>query len=393
MLSVYTNIDDESFALRYEPKNLIVFSHLRWDFVYQRPQHLLTRFAANFRIYVIEEPVYDLETPYYEAIQKADNITVIVPHIPHGLNREESFELQATLLDNFMQDKSISDFAFWYYTPMALEFSRQYKPRLIIFDCMDELSAFKFAAPELLTLEQELLGIADVVFTGGNSLYQAKKHQHNNIHPFPSSIEVHHFNKARKLRESPPDQIATQQPKLGFYGVIDERFDIDLIRDIAEARPDWHIILIGPIVKIDAATLPQKPNIHYLGSKTYQELPLYMATWNIALIPFLLNESTRFISPTKTPEYLAAGLPVISTPIQDVIKPYGVNKLVHIGSNATDFIAAAEEELHKPEVLKQAWLKQADAFLAKTSWDKTYQEMLSLAKQIITSKSQTLIAQ
>jgi UDP-galactopyranose mutase len=248
---------------------------------------------------------------------------------------------------------------------------------------MDELSAFKFAPAELIHLEKELLTRADVVFTGGQSLYEAKKHQHQNIHPFPSSIDKAHFGKARKEIEAPADQKHIKGKKFGFYGVIDERFDYELIGNAATLRPDWQFILIGPTVKIDPAVLPKNENIHYLGGKSYEELPTYLAGWDIAMIPFLLNESTRFISPTKTPEYLAAGIPVISTAIRDVVNPYGKKNLVSIVSNAEEFVNASEKALAAP---KKEWLENVDAFLAKRSWDQTASDMMDLIRKAMGRK-------
>jgi len=362
------------------PENIICFSHLRWDFVFQRPQHLLTRLSKNFNIYYIEEPVFDAaDQEYYTFTKRDKNLWVMVPHLPEGLSHEEHLEVLKTMFNRYMENKQTDNYIYWYYTPMALQFSAHHNPGMVIFDCMDELSAFDFAPAELKALEKQLLAKADVVFTGGQSLYEAKKHQHTNIHAFPSSIDRKHFLQARDIKTSPVDQIVTDRPKLGFYGVIDERFDINLIRDMANAKPDWEFILIGPVVKIDATKLPQNSNIHYLGSKSYQELPAYMATWDIALIPFMLNDSTRFISPTKTPEYLAAGLPVISTAIRDVVSPYGKNKLVHIANNGEEFVAAAEAELQTKN--KKAWQTSVDSFLATNSWDKTCENMLTQIKQ------------
>lgn len=374
------------------PRNLICFSHLRWDFVYQRPQHLLTRFSHSFDIIYMEEPVYDSPGKSYYTFSKiSDRVQIMVPHIFPGLLAEENRSVLKNLFEKFMEAKNPSDFAFWYYTPMALEFSRKFNPELIIYDCMDELSAFKFAPQELKNLEKELLERADIVFTGGHSLYEAKKAQHPNIYPFPSSIEKEHFSKAREVISAPSDQVATGQPVLGFYGVIDERFDIGLIEKIAEARPEWTIVLIGPVVKIDPDSLPGNSNIHYLGSKSYQELPNYLSGWDLALIPFLLNESTRFISPTKTPEYLAAGIPVISTAIADIINPYGQNELVHICETAEEFIMAAEYELTHTD--KSEWLRKTDSFLSGNSWDHTYRAMLKLIQNAVTTKTFTTIAQ
>jgi UDP-galactopyranose mutase len=269
----------------------------------------------------------------------------------------------------FFVNKNLDDFIFWYYTPMALEFSSHITPGLTVYDCMDELSAFKFAPDSLKCLEQNLLTKADVVFTGGHSLFESKRNLHANIHPFPSSIDKKHFGKARKQNSEPADQAKIKGPKVGFYGVIDERFDIKLIEDIANARPDWNLMLIGPVVKIDPATLPKNKNIHYLGARSYDQLPAYLSGWDVALVPFLLNESTRFISPTKTPEYLCAGKPVVSSAIRDVVNPYGKNKLVSIAKNSAEFVKCIAKWLEMGD--KTEWLNNVDKFLLTNSWDLT----------------------
>jgi len=359
------------------PHNLICFSHLRWDFVYQRPQHLLSRLAKQFLVYFIEEPIFDAIDPHYtfRVVEDKDNITVMIPHLPPTSGSGHTNDLLKQLLDEFMEHIDIKDTAFWYYTPMALSFTRQFEPALTIFDCMDELSAFKFAPQELKDMEQELLLKADVVFTGGDSLYNAKKHRHNNIHSFPSSIDKQHFGQARNISIAPADQANIPFPRIGFFGVIDERFDIELIKGVAERRPDWHLVIIGPVVKIDPSTLPQLPNIHYLGGKSYDELPHYVAGWSIATIPFALNESTKFISPTKTPEYLAAGVPVISTSIRDVVTPYGDKGLVYIADTVDEFVEGANCILYN-EATDARWLNKVDDFLSTISWDNTVANML-----------------
>lgn len=374
------------------PSNILCFSHLRWDFVYQRPQHLLTRFAQDCKVLFFEEPVFDANEakPFLTFSQRQGDVRVIVPHLPVGLSKSRINTILTELVDSILSNEKIETFAFWYYTPMALEFTSKYTPGLTIYDCMDELSAFKFAPEELKNLERKLMAKADLVFTGGQSLYEAKKTQHANIHPFPSSIEKEHFAAARTYKKEPEDQIHIKGPKIGFYGVIDERFDIDLIDQIADARPDWQIILIGPVVKIDPSTLPRHANIHYLGSKTYKELPAYLSGWDVAMIPFLLNDSTRFISPTKTPEYLAAGIPVVSTAIRDVVHPYGINKLVHICSKSSDFIDVIELELQSKK--KSSWLVSVDRFLHGNSWDSTYSSMHLLINHSLIGKSKISIA-
>ncbi len=364
--------------------DIVCFSHLRWNFVYQRPQHLLSRFAINCRVFYIEEPTFEAPEDSYTLTVTQENVQVIVLHL-QGSQQETNTERQKKILTKLFKTLAIEDYLLWYYTPLALLVSDHLKPAMVVYDCMDELSAFKFASPLLKTLEEQLFAKADIVFTGGHTLYQAKKNQHHNIYPFPSSIDKTHFAQARTDIKEPEDQVAIPHPRLGFYGVIDERFDLELIREAARQRPDWHFILIGPVVKIDPASLPQYANVHYPGGKSYNELPVYLQGWDIALVPFLLNESTRFISPTKTPEYLAGGKPVISTAIQDVVYPYGEEGLVHIVNNADELVQKAEKELALTN--KTKWLAKTDAFLKDNSWDATWKKMNELIVQTANKKN------
>jgi UDP-galactopyranose mutase len=351
------------------PGDLICFSHLRWNFVFQRPQHLMTRCARERRVFFVEEPVFSAGiTPHME-LEAAGSVVVAVPRLPEGLSHEASTNAQRQLLDELIDTQRITDYVLWYYTPMALAFSDHLSPSTIVYDCMDELSAFKGAPTVLQDRERELMRRAALVLTGGQSLYEAKRHQHANIHPFPSSVDAAHFGLARRMSTDPSDQAAVPHPRLGFFGVIDERLDIALVHGVAAARPDWHLVLVGPVVKIDPASLPNRPNIHYLGSKRYDELPHYVAGWDVALLPFARNEATRFISPTKTPEYMAAGKPVVSTSIRDVVRPYGQQGLVRIADDVPAFVRACVAAMAEDSTKR---ITSADAFLRQTSWDGTW---------------------
>lgn len=368
-----------------ETTDLVCFSHLRWDFVYQRPQHLLSRCAKDRRVFFIEEPIFGNGSMRLETREAESGVHVVVPHLPDGLRSEIAINaVMREMTRQLFTDHDIDKYIFWYYTPMALSFTDHFNPVASVYDCMDELSAFKGAHSALPMLEKQLFRHVDLVFTGGQSLYEAKCGQHPSVHAFPSSIDVKHFGKARNLTEDPKDQAHIPHPRLGFFGVIDERFDSQLLDQIASRRPDWQFIMIGPIVKIDPASLPQHPNIHYLGGKKYQELPEYLASWDIALLLFARNDSTRFISPTKTPEYLAAGKPVISTSIRDVVRPYGDLKLVEIADTPDEFINAAEKILANAD--QTQWLAKVDAFLEHISWDKTWSQMYSLIANVIQKK-------
>lgn len=376
-----------------ETSDLLVFSHLRWDFVFQRPQHLLSRHAKHRRVFYFEEPVFGMtDMPRLHLRETAEAVQVAVPYLPSNIKPEDVEPALRDLVDELIFEEDLSTYAVWYYTPMALPFTRHLEPVSVIFDKMDELSLFKGAPQALIDMEQELLKKADLVFTGGHSLYEASKNAHHNIHAFPSSIDYDHFSQGRQALVEPDDQVNIPHPRLGFYGVIDERFNIDLLRDMATLRPDYQFIILGPVVKIDPETLPQASNIHYLAKKDYHALPLYLAGWDCAIMPFALNDSTKFISPTKTPEFLAAGKPVVSTSIKDVVNPYGTNKLVHIADTAEEFVKCCEAAM-KERTEMTDWLERVDAFLSGNSWEETFLRMASLEKEIPKKKRRSSYAE
>jgi len=369
-----------------ERPNMLCFSHLRWNFVFQRPQHLMSRFAEDMPVVFWEEP-FDIasDEPAFLQVREAEGfhgVRIAVPHLPQGIDEDQRAASLKGLLDGFVSTLSRPLIA-WYYTPMMLSFSRHLDAGALVYDCMDELSKFRFAPEGLLELEQELIGKADLVFTGGSSLYEAKKDRHDSVHLFPSSVDRGHFGKARTAVEDPADQAGLPHPRLGFFGVLDERFDIDLLDKIAQMRPDWSFVMVGPVVKIAPEELPQRPNIHYLGPKTYGELPTYLAGWDVALMPFAMNESTQFISPTKTPEYLAGGKPVVSTPVKDVVRHYGQLEGVQIAGDADGFVAACETGLELAKVQGGAWLAEADLLLSATSWQTTQARMAGLIAEVL----------
>ena len=336
----------------------------------------MTRFAKGRRVVFWEEPISGSPDVCPRLDSRTDpesGVLVVTPVLPDGGTGAERDAMLSLLLDGLLSGFG-GDLIRWYYTPMMLSFSRHLDVVCTVYDCMDELANFKFAPPELTILERELMSLADVVFTGGYSLWEAKRDRHPNIHPFPSSVDRGHFAKARTVRAEPVDQVAIPAPRLGFYGVIDERMDTDLLAALADARPDWSLVIVGPVVKIDPADLPRRPNLHYLGGKTYDELPVYLGGWDVALMPFAINESTRFISPTKTPEYLAGGRPVVSTPIVDVVRHYGELEGVKIAATPDEFTAACDQALALSR-LRGPWLKEVDAALSALSWDETFARM------------------
>jgi UDP-galactopyranose mutase len=371
-------------------KSIIVFSHLRWDFVYQRPQHLMTRLAKHYRIFFVEEPIFHTPDSFMHVSTAAQNVHVCRPHTPvssPGFHDEQLSTLQP-LLENLVVDYGILKPLAWLYTPMALPLVPLLEPEVLIYDCMDELSAFANAPRQLLQRENALFKVADLVFTGGASLYQAKKRLHHNVHCFPSSVEKGHFAAALDPEIDHPEQKDLARPRLGFFGVIDERIDLELLERLADAHPEWELALVGPVAKIDPGTLPRRPNIHFFGQRSYSELPQFVAGWDVCLLPFAINAATRFISPTKTLEYMAAEKPVVSTPITDVSAIYG--HIVHIAERGPSFVKACEQALDQSADRSEEVASMRD-IVARTSWDTTAERMHELIDGL-TAQAPSMVA-
>jgi glycosyltransferase involved in cell wall biosynthesis len=372
------------------PYTIVAFSHLRWNFVYQRPQHLLSRLAATHPVIFVEEPEFDEGPARWERSTPQPNVTVYRPRTPvrdPGFHGDQQVALEP-LVAELSADLGDATLVAWLYTPMALPLALSLDPLAAVYDCMDELSLFLGAPPQLLTLENQLLEYADVMFTGGPSLYRAKQSRHPNVYCFPSSVDAEHFRLRDRQGEQIPeaeDQAEIPHPRLGFYGVIDERLDLEVVERLSAAHPEWHIVLVGPVVKIDPERLPRRGNIHYFGQRSYEQLPGYLAGWDVCLLPFARNDSTKFISPTKTLEYMAAELPIVSTPITDVAEPYG--HIVYLGETPEEFILACEAALASSVEERARRAAQMRQVLAGTSWDVTVANMEKLLTAAVAGKT------
>ncbi len=378
---------DKKESIMERQASLVVFSHLRWDFVFQRPQHLLSRMARCRPVIFVEEPILDtVKEPHFELMQIDEHLIVLRPHSPidsPGFSQSQLPVLRE-LLSNFIAERSIRECIAWFYTPMALPLLSELPHQVVVYDCMDALDAFMNAPPLLKQREQELLEAADLVFTGGPSLFRRLDDRHANVHCFSSSVDAAHFAQAKSRGTEPIDQRSISHPRLGYFGVIDERIDLQLLDSVAEMHPHWQIVMVGPVVKISAADLPRRANIHYLGQKQYAELPDYVAGWDVCLLPFARNESTKFISPTKTLEYMAAEKPIVSTPITDVAVPYG--HIIPIEYEPERFATACQEALVETTDRQTRRIAQMNEVLAATSWERTTNEMLCLMDLALASK-------
>ena len=358
-----------------EKPDLVCLSRVRWQSTFQRTQHLMTRYARQRRVFFVEAPLVDDALETRITVEVCDGVHVVVPHLPRAFGETESIAAQRAALEQLFARERIDRYVLWYDTPLALRFSSHLTPAGVAYDCIDALSTFEGPATDLTALERELMRRADVVFAAGQSLYEARTAQHPNIHAVPGSVDVAHFAAARQHGQDPPDQKPIPRPRLGFFGVLDGGLDIPLLQGLADARPDWQLVMIGPVVKIDRRDLPRRPNIHYLGPRAYADLPRYIGGWDVALLPLARNDATRYIDPTQTPAYLAAGRPVVSTSIRDVVSPYGERGLVHVADTVTEMVRACNAALREPAEFRRT---RADAFLSGMSWDRTWSRTAAL---------------
>jgi glycosyltransferase involved in cell wall biosynthesis len=375
---------------------IVVFSHLRWKFVWQRPQQFLSRFAANHPVLFMELTEYDLgddDEPVLELETVAPNVTMANLHLPIKLHGSEKVnELMRTYcriaIEAVNVDGSFDNPLLWYYSPMDVAWSMGYiSGRGIVYDCMDELSQFRGAPPELVERERQLMQQADIVFTGGYELWLKKKQQHPNVHFFGCGVEYDHFHKATNGDPLPKDVQALKRPIVGWFGVVDERVDYDLLAKVAELRPDYSFVLVGPVVKVDPATLPQAPNIHWLGGRDYKVLPDYCRAYDVCMMCFALNEATQYINPTKALEYLATGKPVVGTPVNDVVRQY--SDTVLIGKTPDDFAELIDRALLNPD---REMLRRGDEMAQEASWESTVEKMQILISNAIRSQKRAYIS-
>ncbi len=362
---------------------LLCLAHLGWDYVWQRPQHILSRLAAHYRVIYVNEPrlvnpVDDEypadDQPYLQQVGQTAGLTAwqpIYPHRPEVLAqwRETYLRLVQTLLPPAGPPPIL-----WFYTPTPYYFLEHIPAGLVVYDIMDNLAGFKGAASDLPEREAKVLAAADMVFTGGRSLYRKHQHAHPHLHLFSSGVEPEHFAQALQPHTPTAPEIAelcangsSPQAILGYYGVIDERIDLHLLHTLAAENPHWAVVMVGPVTKIDPGQLPRLPNLHYPGMQPYERLPHFLKGFDVCLMPFALNQATHTISPTKALEYMAAHKPIVSTPIPDVVANWG--EVVHIATDPAEFTTAVSIALAEPPARRAARMRLEKELLARNTWD------------------------
>jgi UDP-galactopyranose mutase len=364
--------------------DVLCLSHLRWDQAFQRPQQLMKRFTKGCRVFYVEEPVYEAGGPPGMRLQRTgEGVWRVMPILPAGVKAAERVRMLRELVDDLVAEWAMERFLLWYYAPTAVELTAHLRPVGVVYDCTSETHGWLGERSNVAKNERRLLRSADVVFTAGRSVHEAKRAMHPNTHLFPSSVDAAHFAAARAGNEEPMDQRRISRPRIGYAGIVDRRLNLELVAEMAALQPTWQFVFVGPVER-DPATLPVAPNIHYLGPKTYAAMPSYLAGWDVAMMPLTRNEVTRYMSPGETAEYLAAGRPVVSTSVPDIVSTYGNRDLVRLADTPHEFIVAIAASLTEERGPKQC---EADVFLSGMSWDRTWREMTQCIEQTLSERA------
>lgn len=354
-------------------KTIIVFSHLRWGTVFDRPQQIMTRLAHNYKIIYVEEPVCTGDV-YIAATQVAPNVKVLVPHTVEnglGFNDAQMAVIGPMLKSWLIYHADVEDgYGFWFYTPQALPLKDAFGPEFLVFDIMDEF----IPSPSIVKdRETELIRIADIVIAEGPSLTRANIEARPDILSLPSGVDAVHYSPTRvseaeaAARKVDSLQHHIPHPRLGYFGTINDRIDIDLITEITSTDPRWHVVMVGPFEGLDPSDIPQRQNLHWLGAQPYSLLPKMVHGWDVCLIPFNVDDSTVLCSPTKTLEYLAAEKPVVSTGVPDVVELYG--NVVTVGTDHDAFIEGIKTALAETDQEKADRISAARLVIDASNWN------------------------
>lgn len=358
-----SQINNENLGQYYD---VIVFCHYRWQFVYQRPQHIIGRLATNLKVLFIEEPLLNPDSNRSgNLIVMNDNLHILQPNV-------QNIESIAHIIPEYVTNKSVP--VGWFYSPSFSPLLKHINFQTVIYDCMEEPSLIKGDSKDAINQEKYLMSRADIIFTNGRSLYESKKQRHSNVHLFPGSVDKSHFYKASNWNTVPDDIAHIQSPIVGYYGIIDERIDFSLLHETALKLPNVSFVMIGPLMA-DVQNLPKEANIHYLDMKSYDEMPHYLKAFDIAMMPFVVSDATKYISPAKTLEYMAAGKPIISTKTGDVVD-YRI--CVNVIETAEEFCNAITFLLDRMDRLSLEM--EYYSILKKTSWDAVTHKMESMIR-------------
>ncbi len=366
---------------------IVCFSDISWNVKFQRPHQLFSQAKRINIIIFIEKPLLQRSgKPNHFISRVSDNILILTPVITDEDPESTIHETVEQLLTEKLKSHNTTEYICWYYSPKAINYSQKLTPKLIIFDCMDECCGYEGADTEVNESEKKLLEVTDLVFTGGRSLCNAKKLLHKNVHLFPDSIDYERFN--GNTKQAKKNIIKKPAAKIGYFGVIDERLDLNLLDKIAANKPKWKFEIAGPIVENMHGKLPERKNITFTGDIRDEEIPSIIGEWDAAILPYSKNNSTENTAPSRLLVYFAANKNIVSTSINDIVHYFGENGMVRIADEPDDFVKALEAAIkYKPEA---EWQKKVDSIIRKTTWEKTWNGMSKKINKLLSDTDQQL---
>ena len=382
------------------PEDVILFSTADWESrCWTNKQHTATRLAARgHRVLYVE--TIGLRLPGLNALDAGrilarlkrgvapiarvqDNVWTLSPlTIPFGHRSPAIAAINAmqlrTRIKGWMSANDVRSPMVWTYHPYMLDAVKSIGASRLVYHCADDLAAMPGIDPEpFKTAERELLERADVTFTTSHYLQsRCEAIAGSRSHYFGNVADLAHFAKARIAGNIPPELNAIPRPRLGYVGALsDFKIDVDLLARIADDQPDWHLVLIGEERAGQSddglKKLAQRQNVHLLGWRCYDDLPRYLSGFDVALLPQLINDYTRAMFPMKFFEYLAGGLPVVSTPL-DALRDFG--KICSTAPDYRSFVDAIRKQLSD----RQPPLQLDDPILTENTWDARLDKMLAI---------------
>lgn len=384
------------FEPSHQRKRIVCLSSTRWSFLWQRPQQIMSRLCARHDILYVDPP-FPVAEEQVRGISNDESGTLIVKNLQTindalqifrpleisrfsypDLDSNELLKMNQELLQCQIQ-KALFQLGWqhpllWLYDPRNVNLVDQLNPCGVIYDCVDSFRSFSWSHPHVSIWEEALVDRADVVLATSRALYQERLRKNRYTFLVPNAADYKHFSPWQGY-EKPADITAISRPRLGFIGAIYEWVDLELLQVIADKSPAWNLVLIGP--KQHGLQLPERSNIHWLGQRGYAELPAYVHSFDVALIPFLVNETTQHANPIKFWEYLAAGKPVVSTLLPEIPDVPGVVWRSENHSMFCNHCAQALELVQHP-LSRNKIITKARAIAYANSWENRCKRILRI---------------
>jgi hypothetical protein len=372
---------------------LMVFSHMAWNPGQGRTPQLMAALAGRWQILFVEAPRHAAGAARLEsrAIRAGLTVLTLTTPAPAAGFHDDAQAFGVTLLREELAGRRLKIDIAWLDTPMAWPLAQALGIACLAYDCLEGPPAsLQFDAALLHQRESALMRTAALMVAAGPSLFNAHRHRHANLHCVCSAVHAEHFSPASleltsaRARRGHVLQSSLARPRLGYFGSIDERLDLDLLAALADRQPGWAFVMVGSVAGIAAERLPQRRNIHWLGEQDDALLPYLLAGWDLALMPYVVSEATRFLMPSQTLEYMAGYQPIVSTPVRDVQALYAPAVTI-AAPQAEAFSSACEEVLAESARARSARLIDMARIVARHAWANTADFVHGLLDEVLTS--------